>query len=640
MSAEQVRNQASAGQIPTTAELVDRLSRFEGPPEQFLVNLLAVQCHLSSAGAAAMLRPGPEGQPEVVSVFPPLPADSTAPVWLAHAAQLCGQVAQGGATAIQPLQEPDSLYGQPADRHLVMIPLTRGQAIRGVAVYVIDARTPGELTAARERLELSISLLSLYEMRLAMQRRSVDLRRLRVAMDTLSAVNETDRFAGSGMALCNELASRWQCERVSLGFLKGRYVHLKALSHTEKFSRKMVLVQDVESAMEECLDQDVEVVHPAAVDATYVSRATAELAVKHGPAAIASLPVRRGGEPVGVLMVERTAETPMTAEELETLRLTVDLCTPRLVDLYESDRWIGARVAKGLRKGFAALLGPKHTWWKVAAVAIFLAVLVLIFGRGEYRADASFVFQATQRQRVPAPFDGFIETVHVEPDDEVVEGETVLATLETADLDLQLGQANAELVKFQKQADLAQNERKHAEAQIARAEAARVLEQIRQIEDRIGKARIVASMSGTIVAGDLKRQINAPVKKGDILFEIAPLADLRAELSVPEDQIADVRDGKRPVKPGSDELEPASSGELASTTWPGRKIPFVVERITPIADVVDQKNVFKVRVRLDRREVWMRPGLTGVAKIDCGRRSYAFLVSRRFVNWLRMKLWM
>ncbi len=79
-------------------------------------------------------------------------------------------------------------------------------------------------------------------------------RRLQQAMETLSAVNRHRRFTGSAMAFCNEAAAQWQCERVSLGFLRGRYVHLAAMSHTESFSRKMKVVQDIESVMEECLD--------------------------------------------------------------------------------------------------------------------------------------------------------------------------------------------------------------------------------------------------------------------------------------------------------------------------------------------------------------------------------------------------
>ena len=632
MAAENIRSRVSADAEPTTSELIDRLSRFEGPPDEFLVNLLAVQCHLASASAGAILRAGPEGQPEVISVFPPLEPGSEAPAWLVQAAGVAGRAAQEAKTAIYPVHEPTDLYGEPARRHLVVLPLARGESVRGVAVFLTEARDPAELAAVRERLELSTSLLGLYELRLALQRRSADLRRLQVALETLSAVNETDRFAGTAMGLCNEVAARWQCDRVSLGFLKGRYVQLKAMSHTEKFSRKMALVQDIESAMEECLDQDLEVIHPAEPEAVYVSRAAAELSARHGPAAIVSLPIRRNNEVVAVLTCERPAEKPFSPEEIETLRLTLDLCSPRLVNLYEHDRWVGARLAGSLRKGLAALVGPRQTWWKVAAVAAAVVLGLLIFKDGDYKATASFVLEATKRQVVPAPFDGYLKTVEVDPGDAVIAGKTVLATLDTAELRLQLGAAEAKRLTHLKEAAAAMRDGKTAEAQIAQAQAEEAAAEIELLRHRIRQARIVSEISGIVVSGDLKRQVGAPVKTGDVLFEVAPLEDLRAELSVPEDQIAEVRDGS---KPG----EEPSRGELATASYPDLKIPFVVERINPVAEVVEQQNVFKVRVRLEKTYPWMRPGMEGSAKIYLGRRRLGYLLTRKLVNWLRMKLW-
>src|SRR4051794_40225939 len=89
-------------------------------------------------------------------------------------------------------------------------------------------------------------------------RRAIELERLKAAMETLTSVNAPARFMAAAMALCNELAARWKAERVGIGFLKGRYVRLQALSHTEKITRHMQLVQDIEAGMEESLDQDVE----------------------------------------------------------------------------------------------------------------------------------------------------------------------------------------------------------------------------------------------------------------------------------------------------------------------------------------------------------------------------------------------
>ena len=626
MNQDWISQHSSDDREPSTADMIDRLSRFDGPPEQFLINLLAVQCHLAKAEGGAILRAGPEGGAEVIAVYPLPEEGSTAPVWLAQSAEAASEHISRGKTTILPLHGQDALYGQPARRYLVMVPFRSGGDVRGLAAFAVNASDDKVLAAIRERLELTISLLSLYEMRLTLQRRQVDMRRLRMAMETLTTVNEHDRFTGAAMALCNEVAARWNCERVGLGFLKGRYVHLRAMSHTEKFSRKMQLVQDTESVMEECIDQDVEVLHPPEAEATYVSRAAGELSKRHGPMNVLSLPLRKDGEAVAILTVERPTDNPFNLEDVESLRLTCELCTTRLVDLHEHDRWIGARAAAGARKGLATVLGPKHTWIKVAAILILGAVLFTVFAKGEYRVDAPFVLEATQRQVIPAPFDGYLKSVGAFPGDEISGGHTVLATLDTAELRLQLAAARAEREGYLKQVAAAVSEGKTAEAQIAQAEVEKVDAQIKLLQHRIAQAEIYSPISGCIVKGDLKRQIGAPVKTGDVLFEVAPLESLRAELLVPEDEIADVKVGQE--------------GELATASYPGRRIKFVVERINPVAEVVSQRNVFKVRVRLLETKPWMRPGMEGVAKVSVDRRSYAWLWTHKLVNWIRMKLWL
>ncbi len=631
------RTQASAeSQAPTTAEVIDRLSRFDGPPEQFLVNLLAVQCYLSGANAGAILRPTQEGQIEILSLYPPLRGDETTPpAWLAQAVELAPDALNEGDTAIRPVHTSESLYGQPAERHLVMVPLRAESRVRGLATFLVEAGSRAALEASASRIEITTSLLSLYEMRLTLQRRQADMRRLRMAMETLSAVNEHDRFQGSLMALCNEISARWQCERVSVGFLRGRYVKLKGMSHTEKFSRKMTLVQDLEGAMEECLDQDIEIVHPAPDDATYVSRATAELANRHGPSAVVSLPLRRGSDVVGVLTAERRQEEPFDIEEIEGLRLTCDLATARLAHLHETDRWFGARAAQTVRKGLATFLGPKHTWVKVAAAAVLIIVLVLVFGRGAYRADAPFTMQAEVQRVVPAPFEGILKSAPAEPNMHVTAG-TVLATLETAELEMQLERYRAEKLSYEKEAAAAWAEDKRNEAQAAEARAASVQAEIDRIVYRLERASIETPIDGLVVSGDWQRQVGAPVETGRTLFEVADLSSLRAELSVPEEYIADVLAAQAEADAAGEPLR----GELVATGAPGREIPFIVERINPVAEVVEQENVFKVRVRLlDIDPGWMRPGLEGVAKIDIGDRSHGWLLTRKLVNWVRMKLW-
>jgi len=632
----QVFGQSSGAGELTAAGIVDRLSRFDGPPEEFLVNLLAVQCQLASAEAGVILRAGGQKGAELLAVYPQLPPDSTAPVWMAQAVESAGKVMAGGATAIIPLHEPDALYGQAAKRHLIMLPIASAGNARGLAAFLVASSDAAVLAQSRERLELSSSLLSLYEMRLTLQRRQYDLQRLRVAMETLSAVNEHDRATGASMAFCNELASRWQCDRVALGFLRGRYVKLKALSHTEKIIRKMKLVQDIEAAMEECLDQDVEILSPAPKEATYVSRATDELSRLHGPMNVVSLPLRRAGEVVAVVTVERDQERPFVLEEIESLRLTCDLCTARLVNLDRTDRWFGARAAGSGKKALAVLVGAKHTWAKVTVLLVFLGLAYMFLAKGDYLANATFVIESRQHRYIPAPFDGYIEAVNVEPGDKAIAGQTVLAKLETVELEGELARLRADYTTAQNQAASALDGRKMAEYRIAKAQAAKAKAQIDLLERKIREASIISPIDGTIVSPDLTRRVRGHVGIGEVMFEVAPIDALRAELAVPEDQIADVLIAFEAARRDGREL----GGELATEGKPEKRVKFVVERITPVAEVLEKENVFKVRARLLETHGGMLPGAKGVARINVGRRRYAFLWTRKLVNWLRMKLWL
>jgi len=748
------RKESLAGEL-SPAELIDRLSRFQGPPGEFLTSLLAVQCRLASAGGGAILRSNPAGRVEVIAIYPAPAEGATAPVWLAEAAEAAAKTGSAGVT-VRGVHGPDDLYGQPARRHLVMIPLRSGQGIRGAAAFLVETADKQALAASREKLELTSSLLSLYEMQLTLARRQADLRRLRTAAEILTSVNQHERFAGAAMAMCNEVAARFRCERASLGFLKGRYVQLKALSHTEKFSRKMKIVQDIESAMEECIDQDVEVTYPPPAQVSYFSRSAGDLSKRHGPTAVLSLPLRSGGEAIAVLTVERAIDAPLSLEEAESLRLTCELCTPTLALLREHDRWFGAKAASGLRKALASAFGAKHTWLKAAAVCVLAALLFMIFAKGDYNADASFVLAPTRQELVSAQFDGVLREVYVTPGDEVVgdegqpswlleagdirdlpgllaairaaaqadapspgkriwamlsdelrqyveasgtklpgdvrdvlrkelnallamkdfyapaawgsvelslrqkdlldlwkdgeltatetdelnrsllasafgdeiaPGPTVLAQLDTRELRAQLLAAQLERGRYLKEASDAASKDKIAQADIARNKAEEVQKgQINRLTELIERARLVAPLTGTVISEDLKRQLGTAVKKGDPLFEVADLTSLRAELAVPEDQIADIIEKQE--------------GKLAATSYPALRVPFIVERIEPLAKVVEGKNVYNVRVQLLQMQPWMRPGMEGVAKVTIDRRPYAVIWTRKLVNWFRMKLWL
>lgn len=518
------------------------------------------------------------------------------------------------------------------------------------------------------RTQVLVDEQRLAQLQAEAERRAQELERLKAAMEVLSAANGPAHFIAAAMALCNELSARWRAERVGLGFLKGRYVRLMALSHTEKITRHMQLVQDIESAMEECLDQDVEITFPPPKEATFVYRATDHLAQRHGPSAVISLPLRRVdakhrnderfGNVVAVLTVERKADKPFTLQEVETLRLTADLFTARMVDLYENDLWIGAKAARGTRRSLAWAVGAKHTWAKLAAVAVsgFIAFATLV--KGPYRAEAPFEIQAVEKQTINMPYTGTLATVNVDVNDMVFTPETgkayddlnamsplawvlpvdhpptVLAEVDSslAEQDALKAQGQFWNAWNQRDADMSAEAQPDQKARVSMDTAQIAVAKSQWDKDQllIAQAKIHSPINGRIFAGEWKQKIGESVQLGQELFEVGQGA-LRAELRVPDEEITELMAGQ--------------TGVLKTTSYPDRPIRFTVETIPPEAAVVATNNVFKVRVALDAKDsAWLGPasvGMQGLAKVDISRdHCYGWIWTHRMVDWVRMKLWM
>jgi hypothetical protein len=58
-----------------------------------------------------------------------------------------------------------------------------------------------------------------------------------------------------------------------------------------------------------------------------------------------------------------------------------------------------------------------------------------------------------------------------------------------------------------------------------------------------------------------------------------------------------------------------------------------------VATSADGRNYFEVEATPDQAQANLRPGLSGVAKIEVGERSLAWLLFHRAAAWLRLSLW-
>jgi hypothetical protein len=128
------------------------------------------------------------------------------------------------------------------------------------------------------------------------------------------------------------------------------------------------------------------------------------------------------------------------------------------------------------------------------------------------------------------------------------------------------------------------------------------------------------------VEGDLRERIGAPVNQGEVMMKFSRLDGLYLEIELEERDI--------------DLLDGSQAGQVAFASRPDMKFPITIVRVEPSAQAGQGKNFFVIRADLVEAEAdWLRPGMTGVARLDAGKRTLAWRATHRLVDFLRMFFW-
>ncbi len=515
--------------------------------------------------------------------------------------------------------------GKTGDKSLVMgVYLNLEEERDCIALFILEDRSGTDAAEAATRLKLIADIPHVYQLGRTAQQARNDVVQFADALDFMVLINGENKFMAAAMTFCNELASRYRCSRVSLGWLKGGYIRVLAMSHMERFEKKMDAVQTLETAMEEAYDQDEEILWPKPNASTFVARDHEALSKDLGAEHLVSLPIRLDDLPAGVVTCERMQEA-FSEVEIRGIRLICDQAARRLDDLRRNDRWFGARMATSARENLSKLLGVEHTLAKLIGAIVCLALAVLLFGKMPHRVEAPFVLRTDDIVYSPSPFDGYIDEVLVRVGDLVDEGD-VLLRLDTRELLLEESMAIADRSRYTREAEKARAKNSLAEMRIAMALKAQSEAKLDLVRYRLDNADMKAGFKGIVVEGDLKELLGAPVRKGDVLFKVARIEKMYAELEVSERDIHAV--------------DAEMSGEIAFVSRPELKFPIAIERIEPVAITKEEGSIFVLRGEISGEPAgWWRPGMSGVSKVDVGKANILWILTHRTVDFLRIVLW-
>ena len=637
----------SPGAVSKHSKLVERLLNASASLPAFIHDLLTTQAVVVAAteAAAFMIEAGDPPGLRLVSLIRPENSDPQTRGAVTNAFQqiVSACLAQGKDGAIE-INANDAGVATQTEPQFCLITILR-QDGNPVAVSAVITRCLNA-ERARQRLvamQIVAGYFELYTLKRNAEQTQIIAQSHQHVLQLATAVATAHGFEAAVMSLCNELASRTKAVRVTMGWIKGQDVKVVAFSHTEQFDKKQELVVDIQQVMEECVDQD-EPVHFVPGEAggegkasasANVTRAAANFSRTQGGNAVLSLPLRRESEVVGVLTLEFAPNAQLAPHVMAGLTVAVDLLAPQLFDRYANDRWLITKTGLAIKDLAEKTVGPQFMLAKIIAVSVLTLLLIICTVKVEYHVTAPYQFAPVAKTTISSPVDGYIEAVYVRPGPNLVHKGDRLLQMRTTELEKKLRQAQAEAQGYHSEAesnlsDAREDPSKMGDYKVNTEREKSALAEADEYQYEIDQSTIVAPADGIVLTGDLEDQINAFKKQGDELFTFQAGENLRAELSVAENDIQDV-----------DQYGRIYGGELATTSLPSKKYPFTIERVDAMGQPKDGANVFKVYATLpespDHPE-W-RPGMEGEARINIQPRRIVWIWTHKFIDWLRLKAW-
>lgn len=435
----------------------------------------------------------------------------------------------------------------------------------------------------------------------------------------------------AAISLVNMLATSLSAARVSLGLRRGNNVLLEAVSFSANFDRRTQSMQAVSEAMAEAIDQGVAIDYPSDVTVNsdensasgLITRAHQHLLQQQQVQSLHSLLLRNDNVILGVLTIELDKQAHLSEKQRNFLQQSLHFAGA----IFALRQQATAGVWQGVKRRSLARIERwfgREGWRTKLSATSFAVLLIALFIPLEYRIAADANLQTTEKYWVVSPQEGYLDAISVRPGDSVKKG-ALLANLKDDDLRLERRKLASQAQQYRQAQDAALANANRVEAEIARAQMDQANIQLQLIDQQLQRTELIAPIDGVVVSDDISQTRGAPVKQGDLLFEIAATTGYLVQLYVDERDIASVKVGQ--------------DGQVKFSSLPGEIFALRVKTITPISEVREGRNYFRVECELQRELDLLRPGMTGSGKLSAGKRALGWIWFHDLWHWLQLKFW-
>ncbi len=585
--------------------------------DKILQEWLAYQCRILTGTISAELLTGPPGRGpyDQIQFWPKGNREHTAPSRVVQAAL------HNKKSVIETRNHAVVETGEPLDE--LACPLFLNGQLFGCVAIEMTNRSQTMQQAAIKQVQAGAKWL---ETMIILHEASVkDREKLINIVELVSVGLDHEQFNIAATAVANELAERFSCHRVSLGFLRHNRLRIEAISHSSKFDSDSSMVRAILDAMNESLDQGITVVYPIeSDDAVTVNRFHAQLAKEHQEASVCTVPLIKNGHSVGALMLERSVENPFAEETVEQCEQISLLLGSVLETRRRDEQPLAYKIIDSLRGWIGKLFGPRHLALKVGVSVASTLVIWLSLAGSMFRISADSVLEANICRSIVSPQQGYIAAANARAGDLVQEGD-LLATLDDKELLLEHRKWQSQLTQLVKEYRKALAGADRTEVAILNAKRAQAQAQLNLVEQQLSRTTLAAPFSGLVVKGDLSQALGSPVERGEVLYEVAPTNEYRVVLKVDDRDIGLVA--------------MAQQGQLKLSGIPEKSFNIAIDRITPVSSSDEGLNYFRVEAVMEAHSDLMRPGMEGITKIEIGRKKLIWIWTRRLVGWFRLFAW-
>lgn len=421
-------------------------------------------------------------------------------------------------------------------------------------------------------------------------------------------------------ALAGALKERFACDRVAIALEIEGELTLQAVSQQAVLEPSSSEARLLIDAMHEACDQDSVVCWPTASETLGVLAAHRALAGRRVRAAICSVPMYAEQQRIGAILLERRDLQAFPVKTLERLALAM---APLLRLHRKADRSCWVVLKHSFVKKLVHYLGTDRPGVRLLCVLATLILAASLILKTQWQIVAPAELMSHERRLVTAAQAGFVADMQVAAGDKVTQGQ-VLARLDRREMELEAASRESDVIVAEAEFRAAISSNERQSTGIARARLVQARARYDSVKQRLSRTELVSPIDGLVTAADATRTEGTAVSRGETLFEIAPGTDFEVHVLVDEADVYDVAKGQ--------------SGMLSLRAMPGTGLPIVVESVHPVAEAEGGENRFRVKANLVTPLDSLRPGQSGVVRLDAGQMSYFGALTRR-MNRRLAELW-